>query len=93
MFNNDGPRENTTIDAPELFKDDPSEFEEVDDEDDICDCDPKYKDSHPIQQSAGVNFGGIGGQKGDGTTVIVCRNCGGRFYENKEDDTGMDMMW
>lgn len=93
MFDRDGPEENTPIDTPELFEDDFAEYEEMDDENDVCDCDPKYKDSHPIQQSTGVNLGGFGGQVGDGTTVIVCRKCGGRFYEDQQEDSGSGSMW
>lgn len=89
MFNSDGPWENNPIDEPledpELFGDDASDFEEVQDENELCDCDPDYKEAVPIQRSAGASFGGFGGEIGDGTTVIVCKKCGGRFYEEEPE--------
>ena len=90
MFDNDGPWENNTIDDPIAEP----EFEEVEDENDLCDCDPEYKESQTVQKSAGASFGGFGGQMGDGTTVIVCTNCGGRFYEEEsENQSGFDPMF
>ena len=41
-----------------------------------------------VLRAHGVNLGGFGGQVEDGTTVIVCTKCGGRFYE--EERGGMD---
>lgn len=96
MFDKDGPWENSPIDEPladaELFGEDYAEFEEVDDKNDLCDCDPKYKDVVPIQRTTGASFGGFGGEIGEGTTVIVCKKCGGRFYENGNDE-GHDLGW
>ena len=34
-----------------------------------------------VQRARGANLGEFGGQVEDGTTVIVCTECGGRFYE------------
>ena len=55
----------------------------------LCDCDPKYKDTKIIQKSRGGTIGPIGGQQGAGTTVIVCRSCGRRFYED-DGENGAD---
>ncbi|WP_338727195.1 hypothetical protein [Haladaptatus sp. DJG-WS-42] len=94
MFDNDGPWENNTIEDP--LETAPSEFEEVQDDNDLCDCDPEYKESQTVQRSTGATFGGFGGQMGDGTTVIVCTKCGGRFYEKDSDQqrgNGFDSMF
>ncbi|MFQ3285227.1 MAG: hypothetical protein ACI9TI_002597 [Natronomonas sp.] len=88
MFDNDGPWKNDTIEEINLSGGEPSEYEEVEDENDLCDCDPQYKESQTVQQSAGANLGGFGGQVSDGTTVIVCTKCGDRFYEDKEETRG-----
>ncbi len=85
MFDNDGPWENDPIDDSDIFEAQNSEFEEIEDDDELCDCDPEYKESQAVQQSAGASLGGFGGQLEDGTTVIVCTNCGGRFYEEQDD--------
>ena len=84
MFDEDGLKENSPITDTHPFAD---EIEEVDDESALCDCDPEHKESQTVQQSTGLSVGGFGGQMGDGTTVIVCTKCGGRFYENEEPDT------
>jgi hypothetical protein len=88
MFDNDGPWENDTIEGTDPFSEDPSEYEEVEEESDLCDCDPKHKESQTVQQSAGVNFGGFGGKVGDGTIVIVCTKCGGKFRGDEERASG-----
>jgi hypothetical protein len=92
MFNNDGTEQNNTIEDPfnqsDLLEDPPSDFKEVEDDDELCDCDPKHKESQTVQRSAGASFGGVGGKVGDGTTVIVCTKCGGRFYEDKDSSRG-----
>lgn len=90
MFDNDGPWENTTIGQSNPLEEDQSEIKEVEDENDLCDCDPKYKESQTVQRSTGASFGGFGGQLGDGTTVIVCTKCGERFYE---EETEEDNEW
>ncbi|MDS0220143.1 hypothetical protein NDI54_02135 [Haloarcula sp. S1AR25-5A] len=64
---------------------DKSQYTEVESEHDLCDCDPKHKETQTVQQKKGGKLGPIGGQHGDGTTVIICTKCGGRFYE---DDGG-----
>lgn len=64
------------------------DLETVEDESELCDCDPKYKETQTIQKSSGVSFGGFGGQVGDGETVIVCKNCGKMFEveDTRQDD-------
>ncbi|WP_348609984.1 hypothetical protein [Halobaculum rarum] len=94
MFNNDGPWENNPIDEEDPFGEDESEYELIEDDSELCDCDPEYKESQVVQKSAGASLGGIGGQMGDGTTVIICTNCGGRFYEEEDDqhqNSGFDL--
>ena len=84
MFDDDGFWENNTITDPVQDLDASDKTESQDSEEKkLCDCDPKYKESQTIQRSTGANFGGFGGQVGDGTTVIICTNCGGRFYEEE----------
>lgn len=70
---------------------DKSEYTEVESESDLCDCDPKYKESQAVQQRKGGKLGPIGGQHGDGTTVIICTKCGKRFYED-DDGFGPDIL-
>ena len=41
MFDNDGPWKNDTIEEINLSGGEPSEYEEVEDENDLCDCDPQ----------------------------------------------------
>lgn len=96
IFDNDGPWEDTTIDEPELFQSDPSEFKKIEEENDLCDCDPDHKESQTVQRSAGASLGGFGAQMEDGTTVIVCTKCGGRFYEDEsynQDKNGFDPIF
>lgn len=59
----------------------------TDDEGDsgLCDCDPEHKEVRTVQRSKGASIGPLGGRHGDGTTVIVCKNCGKRFYEDDSD--------
>jgi hypothetical protein len=64
---------------------DKSQATKIENESDLCDCDPKHKETQTVQQKRGGKLGPIGGQHGDGTTVIICTKCGGRFYE---DDGG-----
>lgn len=65
---------------------------EMEQKGELCDCDPEYKDTQTVQKSKGGNIGPIGGNHGDGTTVIVCRNCGERFYEDEDDGLGPDLL-
>jgi len=90
MFDNDGPWKDTTINQSDPLVEDQGEFKEVEDENDLCDCDPEYKESQTVQRSTGASFGGFGGQLGDGTTVIVCTKCGERFYEG---EAGKNNEW
>jgi hypothetical protein len=70
------------------------EVEEAEDESDLCDCDPKHKETQVIQKSKSGRLGPLGGGSGDGTPVIICKNCGGKF-EAKEDDGGFGpgLVW
>lgn len=83
MFDDDGDAENTTIgDQVESIFDD-SDSPGLDEDDEICDCHPDYKEVVPLQKLKGASIGAIGGQMGGGSAVVVCKNCNGRF-EKKE---------
>lgn len=76
----------TTPDYDNSVEDnDHPEIEKAKDESDLCDCDPKYKESQVIPKSSGLNLGPVGGNSGDGVPVIICSNCG-RHFETKGDD-------
>lgn len=62
--------------------------QEAEDESDVCDCDPSHKETQVIQESTGAKIGPIGGNRGDGTPVIICKNCGHQF-EVKEKTGGV----
>lgn len=69
----------------------PAEVEQVEDENDLCDCEPKFKEAQTIPKSAGASLGGLGGQIGAGDTVIVCKNCGKMFdvEDTRKDESGL----
>lgn len=71
-----------------------SELQEADDEGDLCDCDPKHKETAVIQKSTGANLGPLGGNRGDGTPVIICKNCGQQFEaKDTSDGFGPGFVW
>lgn len=79
--------EESIIDSEPLYAK-KGEYEKVEDDTELCDCDPEHKESQPIQRSRGVSLGTLGGEVGEGTTVIVCTKCGGRFYEEESGSDG-----
>ncbi|WP_232702653.1 hypothetical protein [Halobacterium wangiae] len=70
---------------------DVEEVDDVDEEGVLCDCDPEYRHPETVLKERGASLGGLGGQFAEETTVIICTNCGTRFYENesyRNDNSG-----
>ena len=72
---------------PEAGTGDRKEVEDVDDDGNLCGCDPEYKHPETVLKergaSIGAGIGSIGGQYAEETTVIICTDCGNRFYEDE----------
>lgn len=70
------------------------QVKEAEDESDLCDCDPKHKETQVIQKSKSGRIGPFGGGSGDGTPVIICKNCGQKFEVNEDKEGfGPGFVW
>jgi len=67
------------------------QYTEVETETDLCDCDPEHKETQTVQRNQGGKLGPVGGQRGNGVTVIICTKCGERFYE-EDGGFGPDIL-
>lgn len=70
------------------------EFQEAEEESDLCDCDTKHKETQVIQKSTGANIAGLGGKRGTGTPVIICKKCGEQFeVKDGSEGFGPGIIW
>ncbi|QKY20128.1 hypothetical protein B4589_006945 [Halolamina sp. CBA1230] len=70
------------------------ELQQAENESELCDCDPDYKETAVIQKSTGASFGGFGGNRGNGTPVIICKSCGQQFEATESSEGfGPGYIW
>ncbi|AHG05361.1 hypothetical protein HALDL1_13565 [Halobacterium sp. DL1] len=69
--------------------------EDVNEDSVLCDCGPQYKHTETVLKERGASLGALGGNYAGETTVIICTDCGTRYYEDESyqnDSSGLNSL-